>query len=165
MGVNQRSQIVMSPEEIEEFITRSRTATLATTGPDGGIHLVAMWYGIVDGEIWFETKAKSQKAVNLGRQHRCSVLIEDGDTYDTLRGLAIEGIAEIRDDPDSCLRVGISVWERYTAPYTEEAKPLVEQMMHKRVAVRIVPTRTRSWDHRKLGLPPMPVAGSTAQHL
>jgi hypothetical protein len=34
--------------------------------------------------------------------------------------------------------------------------------MHKRVCVRIVPRRARSWDHSKLGLPPMPVGGSTA---
>ena len=162
MGVNQRTQIVMTDDEITEFIARSRTATLATTGPDGGIHLVAMWYGIVDGEIWFETKAKSQKAVNLRRNSRCSVLVEDGDTYGTLRGVAIEGTAEILDDPDSCLKVGISVWERYTAPYTEESKPFVEQMMNKRVAVRVIPSRTRSWDHRKLGLGEMPVSGSTA---
>lgn len=162
MGVNQRSQIVMSEAEIAEFVTRSRTATLATHGPDGSIHLVAMWYAVIDGEIWFETKAKSQKAVNLRRTDRCSVMIEDGDTYGTLRGVTFEGTAEIHDDPDSCHRVGVSVWERYTGPYTDEMKPFVDQMMHKRVAVRIVPTRTRSWDHRKLGLDPMPVAGSTA---
>lgn len=41
-------------------------------------------------------------------------------------------------------------------------KPFVEQMMNKRVCVRIVAHRARSWDHRKLGLPPMPVGGSTA---
>ncbi len=152
----------MSDAEITDFVERSRTATLATYGADGSIHLVAMWYGVVDGEIWFETKAKSQKAVNLGRDPRCSVLIEDGDTYDTLRGVAFEGVAEIHDDPDNCHRVGVSVWERYTGPYSDEMKPFVDQMMHKRVAVRVVPSRVRSWDHRKLGLDPMPVAGSTA---
>lgn len=162
MGVNQRSQIVMSDAEIETFVANSRTATLATTGPDGGIHLVAMWYGVVNGEIWFETKAKSQKAVNLRRNSRCTVMIEDGDTYDTLRGVSFEGSAEILDDPDSCLRVGISVWERYTGPYTDEMRPFVDQMMHKRVAVRLIPAKVRSWDHRKLGLDAMPVAGSTA---
>lgn len=162
MGTNQRQQIVMSDAEITDFVERSRTATLATHGADGGIHLVAMWYGVIDGEIWFETKAKSQKAVNLGRDARCSVLIEDGDTYDTLRGVAFEGHAEIYDDPDHCHRIGVSVWERYTGPYTDEMKPFVDQMMHKRVAVRLVPARVRSWDHRKLGLDPMPVAGSTA---
>jgi hypothetical protein len=31
--------------------------------------------------------------------------------------------------------------------------------------VRVVPTRMRSWDHRKLGMPEMPVSGSTAQYL
>ncbi|MGV9481056.1 pyridoxamine 5'-phosphate oxidase family protein, partial [Gordonia aichiensis] len=110
MGTNQRQQIVMSDAEIAAFVDRSRTATLATYGADGGIHLVAMWYGVIDGEIWFETKAKSQKAVNLGRDARCSVLIEDGDTYDTLRGVAFEGLAEIYNDPDNCHRVGVSVW-------------------------------------------------------
>lgn len=162
MGTNQRQQIVMTDNEIADFVARSRTATLATSGPDGSIHLVAMWYGVVDDAIWFETKAKSQKAVNLRRNPRCSVLIEDGDTYGTLRGVAFEGTGEILEDADTCLRVGISVWERYTAPYTEEARPLVEQMMNKRVAIRLVPERVRSWDHRKLGLPDMPVAGNTA---
>ena len=58
-----------------------------------------MWYAVVDGEIWLETKAKSQKAVNVKRDPRVSFLIEDGDTYDTLRGVSFEGIAEIVDDP------------------------------------------------------------------
>ncbi|SLD74352.1 Uncharacterised protein [Mycobacteroides abscessus subsp. massiliense] len=52
--------------------------------------------------------------------------------------------------------------QRYTAPYTEEMKPFVEQMLNKRIAVRVRPTRVRSWDHRKLGLPAMPLGGSTA---
>ena len=65
MGINQRSQIVMSDEEIADFLNTQRTATLATHGPDGSIHLVAMWYGVIDGEVWIETKLKSQKAVNL----------------------------------------------------------------------------------------------------
>jgi hypothetical protein len=41
-------------------------------------------------------------------------------------------------------------------------KPGVDAMMNNRVAVRIVTRRTRSWDHRKLGLPAMPLSGSTA---
>ena len=121
-----------------------------------------MWYGVVDGEIWFETKAKSQKAVNVRRDPRVTFLLEDGQTYDTLRGVSFEGRAEIVDDPDTILKVGISVWERYNGPYSDEVKPAVEMMMNKRVAVRLVIGRIRSWDHRKLGMPAMPLAGSTA---
>lgn len=152
----------MSDAEIAKFVASSRTGTLATVGPGGQPHLTAMWYGVVDGEIWLETKAKSQKAVNLRRDPRVSFLLEGGQTYDTLRGVSFEGVAEIVDNPDAIFRVGVSVWERYTGPYTDDMKPAVDQMMHKRIAVRIVARRTRSWDHQKLGLPPMPVSGTTA---
>ncbi|MFD7848053.1 PPOX class F420-dependent oxidoreductase [Nocardia sp. NPDC059764] len=161
MGVNQRAQIVMSDEEISGFLERSRVATMATLSAEGRPHLVAMWYALIDGEIWFETKAKAQKTVNLRRDPRITVMVEAGDTYDQLRGISIEGRAEVVDDPEALFKVGISVWERYTGPYSEEMKPFVEQMLHKRVAVRVVPERTRSWDHRKLGLPAMPLGGST----
>ncbi len=161
---NQRSQIVMSADEITDFVARSRTGTLATVGPGGQPHLVAMWYGLVDGEIWLETKTKSQKVVNIRRDPRVSFLIEDGMTYDSLRGVSFEGTAEITDDPDIIFRVGVSVWERYNGPYTDDLRPAVDMMMNKRVAVRIQSRRIRSWDHHKLGLPAMPVAGSTAPH-
>ncbi|MCU1469753.1 MAG: F420-dependent protein [Glaciihabitans sp.] len=152
----------MSDAEIADFVATSRAGTLATVGGDGQPHLTAMWYGVVDGEIWFETKAKSQKAVNLRRDPRITFLLEDGLTYDTLRGVSFEGTAEIVEDPEAVFRVGVSVWERYTGPYTEEQRPAVEMMMNGRIAVRLVAKRVRSWDHRKLGLPAMPLAGSTA---
>jgi hypothetical protein len=50
---------------------------------------------------------------------------------------------------------GVSVFERYNAPYTEEMKPFVETMLHNRVIIKVVPKRVISWDHRKLGLPSM----------
>jgi len=162
MGINQRSQIEMSPEEITAFVSSQRTANLATIGATGQPHLVAMWFALIDGVLWFETKAKAQKAVNLRRDSRATVLIEDGLTYNTLRGVSFEGRAEILDDPDALWAVGVNVWERYHGPYTDEVKPFVEVMLHKRVAVRLDVTRTRSWDHRKLGLDPMPLGGSTA---
>jgi len=155
----------MTDEEIAAYLERRRTATMATIGATGQPHLVAMWYSIIDGDIWFETKARSQKAVNLRRDPRITVSVEDGLTYDSLRGVAIEGTAEIVEDPDAIWAVGVSVWERYNGPYSEEVKPLVEFMLNKRVAVRVSASRVRSWDHRKLGMDPLPVAGSTAEFI
>lgn len=165
MGVNQRSQITMTDAEIQEFLVQQRTATMATLGPTGMPHLVAMWYAVIDGAVWFETKGRSQKAVNLRRDPRITCMVEEGETYDTLRGVALEGTAEIVEDPDALWRVGVDVWERYNGPYTDEVKPLVEFMLHKRVAVRIDVDRVRSWDHRKLGLDPIPLGGTTAEFL
>jgi PPOX class probable F420-dependent enzyme len=165
MGTNERSKIAMTDEEVTSFIERSRTCTMATVGPTGQPHLVAMWYAVVDGQVWFETKAKSQKVQNLKRDDRITVSIEDGWTYDTLRGVAIEGRATILEDRDALWKVGVSVWERYTGPYTEEMAPFVEVMLNKRVAVRVDVDRIRTWDHRKLGMAPTELGGSTAEFL
>ena len=167
MGANQRTQIVMDDREVDDFITKSRTATLATIGPNGLPHLVAMWYGYIDGKIYFETKAKSQKAANLRRDPRAVAMIEAGDTYDQLRGVSVEGPVTLIEDTedDEYWAAAISVYERYNGPYSEEVHPFVEIMMNKRIIVRIDGERTRSWDHRKLGQPAMPLAGTTAEML
>ena len=142
----------MSDEEIEQFLAGTRSATLATIGPDGQPHLVAMWFTIIDGDICVETKSKSQKAVNLRRNPRISLLVEDGATYDELRGVSIEGTAELSEDPDLLWRIGVNLWERYYGPYSEDIKPFIDIMLNNRIAVRIKAVRTRSWDHRKLGM-------------
>jgi PPOX class probable F420-dependent enzyme len=161
-GVKQRDQITLSADEIGELLAGTRSLTVASNGPDGHPHLVAMWFAVLDGDICFETKAKSQKVLNLRRDPAVSCLAEDGDVYQDLRGVSIEGRAEVSDDPELLWRVGVAVWERYTGPYTEDVRPLVEATLRKRVAVRVHATRIRSWDHRKLGLPLSgPATGST----
>jgi PPOX class probable F420-dependent enzyme len=165
VGTNQRSQITMDDAEVQQFLEQQRVVNIATIGASGMPHVVAMWYALVDGDIWFETKAKSQKVVNLKRDPRISCLVEAGHTYDTLRGVELEGTAEIVEDPDAIWEVGKSVWERYNGPYSEEVKPLVEVMLNKRVAVKVNASRIRTWDHRKLGMPPMALGGSTAAFL
>jgi PPOX class probable F420-dependent enzyme len=164
MATNQRAQIVMTPAEVTAFLQRSRTATVASIGPGGLPHLVAMWYGIIGDAVYIETKSKSQKAVNLRRDPRMVFMVEAGTSYDTLRGVSLEGDATIIEESDGAeyWAAAVSVYERYTAPYTEEARPLLELMMNKRVVVKLVPARIRSWDHRKLGLDPIGTTGSTA---
>src|SRR5258708_38290844 len=165
MGTNQRAQITMTDAECAEFIEQERTATVATMGPAGFPHLVAMWYGVIDGQIWLETKSKSQKVVNLRHDDRITCLIEDGQTYDTLRGVSLEGRGVIVEDPDALWQVGGAAFERYTGPYTGEMRPLVGVMLPKRVAVPIDVQRLAYWDHRQLGMDPLPLAGSTAPYL
>jgi PPOX class probable F420-dependent enzyme len=153
VGVNQRAQITLTDDEVTAFLAGSRTMTLATNGPSGHPHLVAMWFALVDGDVCFETKAKSQKAANLRRDPKVSCLVEDGIAYEELRGVAFEGTAELSDDPDFLWAIGVNMFERYYAPYTDEMKPFVEAMLNKRVGVRLRIDRVRSWDHGKLGMP------------
>lgn len=165
MGKNQRSQIEMTAEEVTRFMKESRTCTMATVGPGGMPHVVAMWYGWIGGQVWLESKAKAQKIVNLRRDDRLAVMVEAGNTYETLRGVSLEGRGVIVEDPDEIWRVGVNVWERYTGPYSEDLKPFVEAMLRKRVAVRLDVERTRTWDHRKLGMGATEVGGTTGPHV
>jgi PPOX class probable F420-dependent enzyme len=162
---NQRAQIVMSDEEIWEFLDHQRSSTVATYGPQGQIHLVGMWYAVMDGQIWIETKAKAQKVVNLRRDPRMSFLVEAGQTYDQLRGVALEGTGVVIDDTDVVWDVCVNIFNRYNGEYTEEMKPFVEFMAKNRVVVRLAAARIRSWDHRKLGMPEMELGGSTAPYV
>ncbi|WKN50285.1 PPOX class F420-dependent oxidoreductase [Nocardioides sp. Arc9.136] len=162
---NQRSQVVMSDAEVDTFLAQQRSSTVATIGPNGQVHLVAMWYAWLDGHIWIETKAKSQKVVNLRRDPRMSFLVEAGHTYDQLRGVSLEGSGVVIEDEQTVWDVCVNVFERYNAPYTEELRPFVEVMARNRVVVRLDVDRTRSWDHRKLGMDPMDLGGSTAEFL
>lgn len=167
MSPNQRSQIVMSDAEVATFLEQSRTATVASIGPSGMPHLVAMWYGLLDGKIYIETKTKSQKVQNLRRDPRMVCMIEAGKSYDTLRGVSLEGTATIIEDTENAeyWAAAVSVFERYTGPYSEESRPILDFMMNKRVVVRLDADRVRSWDHRKLGMESVGVTGSTALYL
>jgi PPOX class probable F420-dependent enzyme len=158
---NQRAQIKMTDDEVQRFLSSSRTMTMATMSPSGHPHLVAMWFAYLDGTVWFETKTKSQKVQNLRRDPRISCMVEAGDTYDQLRGVLLQGTAEISEDWDDLRRVGIDVFERYTGPFTDDLEPMLETMLKSRVAVKVNVESVASWDHRKLGMAPMQPGGTT----
>jgi len=161
-GVKQRDLIKMTQQEIDEFLQGWHTMQCATMNHDGTIHLVAMWYGFLEGCPALETKAKSQKVQNLRRNPQITCMVEEGDSYDQLVGVELVGTAEIVEDPDRIFELGKSVVERTTGTsYTDDMKPAVEAMINKRVVVKINVDKYVSWDHRKLGLPAMPAAGTT----
>jgi len=149
-GVNQRAKIQMTDDEIAEFLRGKHTMSLASLNADGTIHMVAMWYGFLEGEIAFETKAKSQKVANLRRNPTITCMVETGDTYNELKGVQIVGRAEVFDDRDRLLEMGKSVFERHVGPYTDEMLPAVEMMLNKRVGIKVHHERVASWDHTKL---------------
>jgi PPOX class probable F420-dependent enzyme len=153
-GVNRRAEIHMSPAEVETFLHEARTMALCTINHDGTVHAVAMWFGFLEGAIAIETKAKSQKAVNLRRDPRVTCLVEAGETYDELRGVELVGEMELVTDEPRMFELGRSVYERYVGPYREDTdRAALEAMLHKRVVAKLHVRRTVTWDHRKLAAP------------
>jgi len=145
-----RSKISMSDEEVDEFTRQRHTATVCSVNYDGTIHAVAMWYGFAGGRIAFHTKAKSQKAVNLGRDPGMTFLVEDGASYDQLRGVELVGQAVVVDDPGQRLELARSVLQRYFDPGPPLTQAMLEGTLRGRVVLALEVRRVVSWDHRKL---------------
>jgi PPOX class probable F420-dependent enzyme len=148
-----RDLIKMAEEEIHEFLHGRHSMSVATTGPDGRIHLIAMWYGFDGERLAFETYAKSQKVKNLERDPSITVMVEDGDQYEELRGVELVGTAEIVTDDDRKRAISTSVISRYWDFGGDEAavEMAVANLMNKRVGIVIHPEKIVSWDHSKLG--------------
>jgi len=141
----------MSDDEISAFLEAGRDLQVASINADGTPHLVTMWYAMQDGEIAFWTYGKSQKIINLRRDPRLSVLVATGEVYEQLKGVSIQGQAEIVDDPDDVLRYGEAVYERYWGPLNDTVLEGVRAMGAKRVVIVVKPDKILSWDHSKLG--------------
>ncbi len=142
-----RDTVRMTAAEIAAFLAGPRTLNIATIGPDGAIHIVAMWYAMHGECPVFATYGRSQKVANLRRDPRLTGLVEAGTRYDELQGVELIGTARIIDDPAEVLGIVRETSLKYSgrAPSTD-----AERAAAKRVAIVLEPQRVISWDHRKL---------------
>jgi PPOX class probable F420-dependent enzyme len=147
-----RDLIKMTEAEVAVYLAEQRVLNVATIGPTGHPHVVAMWFAMVDGKPAFWTFAKSQKALNLRRDPRITALVESGETYAELRGVELVGTGRLVDDFDEVLAIGRAVVIRYQGDVvlTDDAAAVLAAQARKRLAVVIDVERVVSWDHTKL---------------
>jgi PPOX class probable F420-dependent enzyme len=151
--VNQRSRIELSDDEQREILEQARILQVASINKDGRPHLVPMWFVFDDaGRLAFTTYGRAQKVRNLERDPRITVLAETGTAYNELRGVSIDGTAEVVRDPHVTARVLQLVGAKYAGRPRPDAVPGAEPppVASKRVTIVIHPGRIRTWDHRKL---------------
>ncbi|MBJ7353525.1 MAG: pyridoxamine 5'-phosphate oxidase family protein [Thermoleophilaceae bacterium] len=150
---SKRDQIVLTPDEIDAFLEEQRTVIVGTNGPRGVPHMMPLWYIVRGTEIWGWTFTKAQKIKNLERDPRATLLVEAGETYDQLRGVSFECDVELDDNYEVVKAVGIDLFTRYgDGNYPVDAVvQMIEAQAPKRTALKFIPKRTMSWDHRKLG--------------
>lgn len=140
----------MTHGEIDSFLHERRTMSVATIGPGGAVHLVAMWFGFLDDAPAFVTFTKSQKVQNLRRDPRLTALVDDGEAYGELRGVELVGRGVIVDEPGAVMSVARSVVQRYFGVEDAAVEAAATNLARKRCAVRVEADRVVSWDHRRL---------------
>lgn len=77
------------------FLEELRFCVLATTNRDGTAQLSVMWYALDGDEILMNTAAGRIKEINLRRDPRIAICVEDAYNY-----VSIAGIASLIDNQD-----------------------------------------------------------------
>jgi PPOX class probable F420-dependent enzyme len=153
--MSRRAEITMSPEERRRFLDEELTLTCATMGPGGRPHLMPLWFVRQGDKLAGWTYGTSQKVKNLERLPQATVQVEAGTKYEELRGVMLECDVEIVRDREAVLDIGVALAHRYGHVPQGTPPELVRAGAAKRGAKRVGllfhPTRTVSWDHRKLG--------------
>jgi PPOX class probable F420-dependent enzyme len=150
--VSRRASIAFTPEERERFLREAKTIVLCSIDRNGYPHAVAMWFDVdPDGSVLMTTYGKSQKVLNLKRDPKVTLLAESGTTYDQLRGVMIRGRAEVIEDVERCAALLERIHVKMGGESLPGLRDALRERARKRVLLRIVPQRTSSWDHSKLG--------------
>lgn len=148
---NRRELIAMSDDEVWDFIATQKNIQVCTLNRDGSPHLTVMWFALQGRSIILETFTRSQKIVNLKRDPRMAVLLEDGAEYNELRGVSINCEAELIEDYDTVHAMHVDVVLRNQPGVTaEQAREFTAAMSKKKTVIVVRPQRVMSWDHRKL---------------
>jgi PPOX class probable F420-dependent enzyme len=152
MTVTQRRgrKIMMTPGELDEFLTTQRTCRVATVSADGSPHVSTLWFAWDGTSLWLYSVVRSRRWADLRRDPRVAVVVDTGEEYGELRGAELSGTVEFVGEIP---RTG-EPYAELDAPETLFARKNfgLEEMPHdgRHAWLRLTPTKTVSWDFRKL---------------
>ena len=149
MATGSRPDISLTPAEQAAFLRENRKAALATLDKDGYPHLVAMTFYEKDGAYWMTSYGKAQKVVNIRRNPKVALMVEAGEAYGELRGVMVRGTCEIIEGPEAVAAVFDEMARQRDPSEPRPTRP--SSVITKRVVLKVVPHKTFTWDHRKLG--------------
>jgi PPOX class probable F420-dependent enzyme len=149
MAAGTRPDIRLTAEEQAEFLRQNRKCALATLDKDGFPHVVAMSFYAKDGAYYMTSYGKAQKVVNLRRNPNVGLMVEAGGSYGELRGVMVRGHCEIIEDAAAVEEVFAEM--AGNRPTGEKRPERPANLASKRVVLKIVPHKTTTWDHSKLG--------------
>lgn len=152
--VSDRDLLRMTDDEVARVLAEGQRVQVATTNPDGTVHLVPLSYFVSDGPVgtvglW--TDPASRKVANLRRNPQVTCLVEMGTEFADFRAVQIVGRASLSSDHAASCAAGEALFERgMGSPLSDDLRAYVANLAHQRVAVTVTPERVVSWDHRKL---------------
>ena len=138
----------LTKEEAYEFLdSRPGWIILTTVGREGFPHSVPIGYFRLGDEIYVGGRAGTQRTKNVERNPHVSLLIESGRTMQEIKGLMIQGNADVITDPAELLPLTREAARQRGTPEEElptESRPGIAY-------IRVRPHRFISWDYSREG--------------
>ncbi|WP_416983726.1 pyridoxamine 5'-phosphate oxidase family protein [Streptomyces sp. T028] len=152
MTVTQRRgrKIMMSPGELDAFLTTQRTCRVATVSADGAPHVSALWFLWDGSALWLYSVMRSKRWTQLNRDPRVAIVVDTGEEYESLRGVELSGTVEFVGEAP---RTGELCAELDAVETLFARKNFgLDAMPHdgRHAWVRLRPEKVVSWDFRKL---------------
>jgi nitroimidazol reductase NimA-like FMN-containing flavoprotein (pyridoxamine 5'-phosphate oxidase superfamily) len=91
----------LSSTEIDDLLSKTLIANLATIDEDGGIHLLPMWFLRMGNDICIPTSHHTHKYRNLRARPRASVMIDISKAGLNLKGVLIRGQVDLAEGEEA----------------------------------------------------------------
>ena len=92
-------KIALREAELDALMTSSWNMRIATVGSGGWINLTPMWFGWVQGKIYFT--GQGQKIANLRENPTASVLVDGNERFPELVEAMFQGTAQVLEDAEA----------------------------------------------------------------
>lgn len=136
----------MTEEEANAFLdSRPGWLMLTTIGKDGYPHTIPIGYFRLGDDLYMGCRADTQKTKNIERNPKASAMVESGDSMQTIKGVMIQGDAEVITAPEETLRLMREAARRRGTPEDElptEARPTTAY-------IHLSRGKVISWDYAK----------------
>jgi general stress protein 26 len=105
----------LTSTEIDELLSMTLIANLATLDDDGGIHIVPMWFLRLGNAICIPTSRHTHKYKNLRSRPRASVMIDISRAGLDLKGVLISGHVELVEGEEA-QKINHAIHLKYVTP-------------------------------------------------
>ena len=136
----------ISRQAMKIFLGEQKICRLATVDRRGQPHVVPVWHIVLDGDIYIETSPNSKKGQNLKANPKMALVVDAGDSFDTYKGVMIQGMVEFVKDKQVLARFRDAMAQRYfgTAEHpgykylVSGSDPLL---------MKVIPKKVATWDY------------------
>lgn len=145
----------MEPEEIWRWLQSGRKKlVLATVDPSGRPHVAPVWFVVLGTHLGFRSASDAgTKIRNLKANRVFAGVVEEGDEYESLRGVLLRGIAGPATPPFAD-RVQSGLSDRYHGGDTTLSS--LPERAYREVRdrefsyMRLIPLQVASWNNADL---------------